>query len=319
MEKKDFIIVFMGTPDFAVSILEGLVSANFNIVSVITAPDKPAGRGQQLSESAVKKAAVSHSIAVLQPSNLKDDGFIHELQSLNADLFVVVAFRMLPEIVWSMPPKGTINLHASLLPNYRGAAPINWAVINGEKETGVTTFFIEKEIDTGKVIEQEKIAIEENETVGEVHDKLMALGTKLTVSTVGKIMIGEAHGIEQDSMTAATLKNAPKIFKPDCKVNWNQEVTVVHNFIRGLSPYPTAWTELTNNATGEVKSFKLFISSKTTQTVKDKTALLTSSDGILFPCADFYLCVTEFQMEGKRRMNYKEFLAGNKLEDWVIE
>jgi methionyl-tRNA formyltransferase len=319
MEKKDFRIVFMGTPDFAVSILEGLVSANFNIVSVVTAPDKPAGRGQQLSESAVKKAAITHSISVLQPSNLKDDVFIHELQSLSADLFVVVAFRMLPEIVWSMPPKGTINLHASLLPNYRGAAPINWAVINGEKETGVTTFFIEKEIDTGKVIEQEKIAIEEKETVGEVHDKLMVLGTKLTVSTVGKIMIGEANGIEQDSMTTATLKNAPKIFKPDCKVDWDQEVTVVHNFIRGLSPYPTAWTELKNKVTGEVKSFKLFISSKTMQSVKDGTALLTSSEGVLFPCADFYLCLTEFQMEGKRRMNYKEFLAGNRLEDWVIE
>jgi methionyl-tRNA formyltransferase len=308
MEKKDFRIVFMGTPDFAVSILEGLVSANFNIVSVVTAPDKPAGRGQQLSESAVKKAAITHSISVLQPSNLKDDVFIHELQSLSADLFVVVAFRMLPEIVWSMPPKGTINLHASLLPNYRGAAPINWAVINGEKE-----------IDTGKVIEQEKIAIEEKETVGEVHDKLMVLGTKLTVSTVGKIMIGEANGIEQDSMTTATLKNAPKIFKPDCKVDWDQEVTVVHNFIRGLSPYPTAWTELKNKVTGEVKSFKLFISSKTMQSVKDGTALLTSSEGVLFPCADFYLCLTEFQMEGKRRMNYKEFLAGNRLEDWVIE
>ena len=318
MEKKDFRIVFMGTPDFAVSILEGLVSAEFNIVAVITAPDKPAGRGQQLSESAVKKSAVSHSISILQPTNLKDEEFVEELRTFKADLFVVVAFRMLPEIVWSMPPKGTINLHASLLPNYRGAAPINWAVINGEKETGVTTFFIEKEIDTGKVIEQEKIAIGENETVGEVHDKLMALGIKLTVSTVGKIMIGEAFGIEQDSMTSDNLKNAPKIFKPDCKVNWNQEISIIHNFIRGLSPYPTAWTELTNIKTGEVKSFKLFLSAKTSETVNDKKSLLSTSEGILFPCSDFYLCVMEFQMEGKRRMSYKEFLAGNRIEDWII-
>jgi len=318
MEKKDFRIVFMGTPEFAVSILNGLVEANFSIVAVVTAPDKPAGRGQQINESAVKKSANMHSIPVLQPSNLKDEDFAIELKSFNADLFVVVAFRMLPEIVWSMPPKGTINLHASLLPNYRGAAPINWAVINGEKETGVSTFFIEKEIDTGKVIEQYKIAIGENETVGEVHDKLMSLGTKLTVNTVTKIMIGEARGIDQEQMTTALLKNAPKIFKPDCKVDWKQEASIVHNFIRGLSPYPTAWTQLRNKITGEVKTFKLFLSSKTDQIITDSTVISTYSEGILFPCSDFYVCVIELQMEGKRRMHFKEFLAGNRIEDWMV-
>lgn len=319
MMKKDFRIVFMGTPDFAVRILDELVQQEFNIVGVITAPDKPAGRGQQINESAVKKYAVSKNLTILQPTNLKDELFHSELRALNADLFVVVAFRMLPEIVWAMPPKGTINLHASLLPNYRGAAPINWAVINGEKETGVTTFFIEKEIDTGKVIERESVTIGENETVGELHDRLMELGAKVCASTVQKIMEGNATGIDQLELTEGKEKHAPKIFKPDCEINWNQPAAIVHDFIRGLSPYPAAWCKLINPEKGEEKTFKLFISEKTQNSSKGKNSILEDKEGIYFPCADFYLKITELQAEGKRKMHFKEFLAGNSLSDWKIK
>ena len=216
MNKQDFRIVFMGTPDFAVRILDELIQQAFNVVGVITAPDKPAGRGQQINESAVKKYAVEKELNILQPTNLKDEAFIQELSDLKADLFVVVAFRMLPEVVWAMPPKGTINLHASILPNYRGAAPINWAVINGEAQTGVTTFFIEKEIDTGKVIERSYVTIDENESVGELHDRLMELGAQVSASTVQKIMDGTAVGIDQLELAEGELKSAPKIFKPTC-------------------------------------------------------------------------------------------------------
>lgn len=317
MEKNDFRIVFMGTPDFAVRILDELVKNNYNLVGVITAPDKPAGRGQQVSESAVKKYASERGLNVLQPTNLKDLAFIGELRDLQADLFVVVAFRMLPEIVWLMPPKGTINLHASLLPNYRGAAPINWAVINGEKETGVTTFFIEKEIDTGKVIERSSITIGENETVGELHDRLMELGAQVTASTVEKIMLDKADAIDQLKLTEGDLKSAPKIFKPDCEIKWDRRMTEVHNFTRGLSPYPAAWCYL-SNAKGEKRSFKIFRGEPTDIPVTDHTHLKEEKDGILFPCADHYYKVTELQPEGKRRMNFKEFLAGNSLNDWSL-
>ena len=316
---KDFRIVFMGTPDFAVRILGELVEQQFNIVGVITAPDKPAGRGQQINESAVKKFALKKELNILQPTNLKDQHFINELQNLNADLFVVVAFRMLPEIVWAMPPKGTINLHASLLPNYRGAAPINWAIVNGEKETGVTTFFIEKEIDTGKVIERATIEIEENETVGELHDRLMELGAKITSSTVHKIMEGNITGIDQLQLTEGQEKHAPKIFKADCEINWQNTVQNVHDFIRGLSPYPAAWCSLYNHIKDEEKTFKIFKTEKTDRTVGNSKSLIEEKEGILFPCSDFYLRVTELQLEGKRRMNYKDFLAGNRLSDWRLK
>jgi methionyl-tRNA formyltransferase len=318
MNKKDFRIVFMGTPDFAVRILGELVDQQFNIVGVITAPDKPAGRGQQINESAVKKFAFQKELNILQPTNLKDEQFINELQNLNADLFVVVAFRMLPEIVWAMPPKGTINLHASLLPNYRGAAPINWAIINGEKETGVTTFFIEKEIDTGKVIERATIEIDENETVGELHDRLMELGAKVTSSTIHKIMDGNSAGIDQLHLTEGQEKHAPKIFKTDCEINWQNTAQNVHDFIRGLSPYPAAWCRLFNRVKDEEKTFKIFKSEKTERAVGNSKSLIEEKEGILFPCSDFYLRVTELQLEGKRRMNYKEFLAGNSLLDWQL-
>jgi len=319
MEKQDHMkIIFMGTPDFAVCILEKLIQAKKDIVAVVTAPDKPAGRGRAIQESAVKKCAVSHKIPTLQPANLKAEDFINELQWYNADLFVVVAFRMLPEAVWSIPPKGTINLHGSLLPQYRGAAPINWAVINGEKETGVSTFFIEKEIDTGKIIEQAKIQIGENDTVGEVHDRLMHLGADLTVHTVELIESNDTiPSIDQNSFDLTQVKHAPKIFKEDCKVDWSMDAKSIHDFIRGLSPYPAAWTNLTNETSGETRSFKLFISRKTGIKVTERK-ILTTKEGILFPCSDEYILITEFQPEGKRRMHFKEFLAGNTFEDWGI-
>ena len=315
MNKQDFRIVFMGTPDFAVRILDELIQQAFNIVGVITAPDKPAGRGQQINESAVKKYAVEQGLTILQPTNLKEEAFVQELSDLKADLFVVVAFRMLPEIVWAMPPKGTINLHASILPNYRGAAPINWAVINGEAQTGVTTFFIEKEIDTGKVIERSYVTIGENETVGELHDRLMELGAKVSASTVQKIMDGTAIGIDQLELSEGELKSAPKIFKPTCEIDWSQSVAIVHNFVRGLSPYPAAWTTLVNGVKNEQKTFKLFKAIKTELKVTDAKILKETKEGILFPCGDYYLLVSELQPEGKRRMTFKEFLAGNKIEE----
>jgi methionyl-tRNA formyltransferase len=318
MENSEFKIVFMGTPEFAVCILDKLVNENFSIVGVITAPDKPAGRGQQIQESAVKKYAVSKSLTVLQPTNLKDEQFQFELKSLNADLFVVVAFRMLPESVWSMPSKGTINLHASLLPQYRGAAPINWAIINGEKETGVTTFFIEKEIDTGMVIERSKLSIGANETVGELHDRLMQLGAEVTFSTVVKISKGTAKPIDQLKLAEGELKNAPKIFKQDCKINFEQPAASVHNFILGLSPYPAAWCTLVNHL-NEKKTFKLFKSEETNLPVLAKSIISASKEGLLFPCQDKHLLITELQPEGKRKMHFKEFLAGNTIENWQID
>lgn len=314
---KNLRIVFMGTPEFAVAILDKLVVNGVNIVGVITAPDKPAGRGLQLNESAVKKYAVSKNMNILQPTNLKDEVFVSELRDLKADLFVVVAFRMLPEIVWSMPPKGTINLHGSLLPNYRGAAPINWAVINGEKETGVTTFFIEKEIDTGRIIERNAIPIEENETVGELHDRLMELGAKTTLSTVVKIAAGNVEGIPQIELTEGALKHAPKIFKGDCQINFSIPVNKVHDFIRGLSPYPAAWCVLRHLIYGD-RTFKLFGCQKTELLTNGGKELKISKDGILFPCQDAYLLVTELQPEGKRRMDFKAFLAGNSIEGWEV-
>lgn len=306
----------MGTPDFAVTILDRLVQNNLNIVGVITAPDKPAGRGQQIAESAVKKYAACKDLNILQPTNLKDESFIKELQALNADLFVVVAFRMLPEIVWAMPPKGTINLHGSILPNYRGAAPINWAVINGEKETGVTTFFIEKEIDTGKIIERESLKIGENETAGELHDRLMELGAQLTFKTITKIIARNVVCIPQLELTEGELKPAPKIFKPDCKIDWSKDVQTVHNFVRGLSPYPTAWTLLKKGE--EEKSFKIFQTEKTQIPSNGKINLFSDKDGIYIPCNDYYLKVTELQPEGKRKMSFKEFVAGHDISTFNI-
>ncbi|MES2799473.1 MAG: methionyl-tRNA formyltransferase [Bacteroidota bacterium] len=311
-------IVFMGTPAFAVHILDAIIKDAANeVLSVITAPDKPAGRGQHLHESEVKKYALANDLPLLQPSNLKDLGFQTELAALKADLFVVVAFRMLPEAVWAMPPKGTINLHASLLPNYRGAAPINWAVINGEQKTGVSTFFIEKEIDTGKVIEQATIEIGVNDTAGEVHDRLMELGGEVTVSTIHKIASGDVAGIAQNEMLNVNLKLAPKIFRTDCKIDWSKSVRDVHNHIRGLSPYPAPWTLMVNQH-GEEKVFKIGATEITDIPIINSFEVTKNADGLLFPSGDYYILVKNIQPEGKRMMDYKAFLAGNKLEDWKL-
>ncbi len=309
----------MGTPDFAVGILQELIDQKMDVVAVVTAPDKPAGRGQQLSESAVKKYATSENLNILQPTNLKDALFIEDLKALSADLFVVVAFRMLPEIVWNMPPKGTINLHASLLPNYRGAAPINWAIINGEKKTGVTTFFIEQEIDTGLIIEREELEITENKTAGELHDKLLNLGKKLVSQSVRKIEDGTVVRIpQQDLIDEKGILPAPKIFKPMCEVDFSKDVQTVHNFCRGLSPYPTAWTVIENRETGEKKSLKLFKTEKTETSVENQDELIATKKDFFMPCEDFYLKVLELQPEGKRRMLAHEFLAGYDISKWKI-
>jgi len=310
-------IVFMGTPYFATTILSHLVENKCNIVGVVTAPDKPMGRGLKIGESSVKQYALRQKIDVLQPKNLKDEEFLNNLKNLKADLFVVVAFRMLPEQVWRMPQKGTINLHASLLPNYRGAAPIHWAIINGETTTGVTTFFIEKEIDTGQIIEQNKINIHENETVGKLHDKLMELGAKTTLSTIKKIETGKVQAIEQNKLETKTIKIAPKLLKNDCLINFNQPVENVHNFVRGLSPSPAAWCILEHPKAGK-KIYKLFASEKTTIKHENTNSIQTTKNGILFPCQDAYLLVTELQIEGKKRMKAKEFLVGNSMLNWTI-
>lgn len=313
----DLRIVFMGTPEFAVTILDKLVSSNENIVGVITAPDKPAGRGRKIHQSAVKEYAVEKGLHLLQPTNLKDEAFIDDLKALEADLFVVVAFRMLPEVVWAMPPKGTINLHGSLLPNYRGAAPINWAIINGEKETGVSTFFIEKEIDTGKVIEQAKVEIGINETVGELYYRLMHLGAETMLSTVEKIAKGDLEAIDQSQFESKQLP-APKIFKDDCKINFNQSAQTLHNFIRGLDPYPAAWCELFNSE-GQAKTYKVYSSEVTELKVEQATGFSSDKEGLLIPTNDYYVRIKEIQPEGKRKMDFKSFLAGNSLEDLLIK
>ena len=316
MKAKDFKIVFMGTPEFAVTILDGIIDSGYNVVSVITTPDKPAGRGQKVSESAVKQYAIKKNLQILQPEKLKSEEFIKALKSLEADLFVVVAFRMLPEIIWSMPPKGTINLHASLLPDYRGAAPINWAIINGEKETGVTTFFIEQEIDTGEILEKQSIPIDKNDTAGDLHDKLMNLGTALVIQSIEKIISGNYIAINQtDILGNQNPKLAPKIFKNDCLINWNQPAEKVHNFIRGLSPYPAAWCILENKTKNEIKNYKITSSKITDRKTSNNSTIELNKIGLFIPCSDFYIEILELQQEGKKKMNAKEFYAGyNKFE-----
>jgi len=300
-------IVFMGTPDFAVASLNALYENGYDIVGVVTAADKPAGRGQKLQESAVKKYAVEKGLKVLQPLKLKDPEFIEELRSLHADLQVVVAFRMLPEIVWDMPAKGTINLHASLLPDYRGAAPINHAIINGETESGVTTFFLKHEIDTGDVILSERVAIAEDDSAGDLHDHLMDAGAGLLVRTVKAIVDGNYK--EQPQAVSVDLKHAPKIFKEFCKIDWEQPVKTIYNLIRGLSPYPTAFTELNG------KTIKLF-KTQYEQTIPDVAPGDYVTDGktfLKFAAEDGFISVTDVQYEGKKRMTVEEFLRGMRL------
>ena len=300
-------IVFMGTPDFAVASLSALQQAGLIIVGVVTAADKPAGRGQKLNESAVKKYAVENGLRVLQPLKLKDPVFIEELKSLEADLFVVVAFRMLPEIVWQMPSKGTINLHGSLLPQYRGAAPINHVIINGEEETGVTTFFLKQEIDTGDIIFTDSVAITETETAGTLHDKLMVVGANLLVKTVKAIEADDYNEVPQPE--SEELKAAPKIFKDYCKIDWNQPNQTVYNHIRGLSPYPTAFTTLND------KNFKIFNAEPEDKEPGISTgAFLTDGKTYLkFATKDGFIKVTDVQFEGKKRMLIDELLRGMRL------
>jgi methionyl-tRNA formyltransferase len=302
-------IVFMGTPEFAVASLDALLTAGAHIVGVVTAPDKPAGRGQKLSESAVKQYAVAHGLKVLQPEKLKDPDFLAELKALNADLQVVVAFRMLPEAVWNIPPKGTINLHASLLPHYRGAAPINWAVINGEKESGVTTFFLKQEIDTGNVLFTEKVTLTGSETAGDLHDRLMNKGAGLLVKTVKAVESGRYKEHPQESFGATNLKHAPKIFKDDCQINFNQPVETVYNLIRGLSPHPTAFTTLNE------KTLKIYRANKEEGEpgIQPGGFLTDHKSYLKFACSDGFVSVTELQLEGKKRLAIEEFLRGMKL------
>jgi len=297
-------IVFMGTPDFAVGILKHLVENNCEIVGVITATDKAAGRGNKIQYSAVKKYALEQGLKILQPKNLKSKAFLKELKALQADLQVVVAFRMLPAVVFELPTKGTINLHGSLLPQYRGAAPINWAVINGEKKSGVTTFFMEQEIDTGQIIYKGETEITENMTAGELHDLLMNQGAEIMLKTVKAIESGNYPQTPQPQ--GVELKAAPKIFKEDCKIDWEQLTDKVHDFIRGLSPYPAAYTVLKN------KRFKIF---KTTK-VREKPTLspgqidTDNKTFIHIATNDGYLCIKELQMEGKKRMKTEDLLRG---------
>lgn len=301
----------MGTPEFAVASLEALLNAGCNIVGVVTAPDKPAGRGQKIHESAVKQFALSRGLEVLQPLKLKDSGFHDKLRSLKADLQVVVAFRMLPEVVWDMPPKGTINLHASLLPKYRGAAPINWAVINGEKETGVTTFLLQHEIDTGNILFSKPVSIGEQETAGDIHDKLMHTGAALLVETVKAIESGEYTPVAQPANLSGEteLPHAPKIFKEDCLIKWNQPAEKVYNHIRGLSPYPTAYTMFKEKA---LKIYSAEIMDKEPG-IQPGGFLSDDKTYLRFACLDGFICVKDIQMEGKKRMPVEEFLRGFRI------
>jgi methionyl-tRNA formyltransferase len=308
----------MGTPDFAVESLRQLIDAGVEVSAVVTSPDRPAGRGQQEQQSAVKEFALRKNLRILQPEKLKSEDFLNELASINAALFVVVAFRMLPEVVWQMPPKGTINLHGSLLPNYRGAAPINWAVINGEKETGATTFFIEKEIDTGRIIDAIKIPILETDNAGSVHDRLMVDGAQLLTKTVKEVLTGEVHSMPQaNAIGTEELKHAPKIFKPDCKIDWNQSSRMIFNKIRGLSPYPTAWTEIIDEA-GKTKSMKIF-SGIPIETLTNNSGKITREvTDLRFGTCDGWILVKELQLEGKKRMPVDQFLLGFKIESTTL-
>ncbi|MDM8207515.1 methionyl-tRNA formyltransferase [Bacteroides gallinaceum] len=312
MEKKDLKIVYMGTPEFAVESLKRLVEGGYNVVAVITMPDKPMGRhGSVLQPSPVKQYAVSQGLKVLQPEKLKDEAFIGELQSLHADLQIVVAFRMLPEVVWAMPRLGTFNLHASLLPQYRGAAPINWAVINGETETGITTFFLKHEIDTGEIIDQVRIPIADTDDVGVVYDKLMRLGGDLVLKTVDAILDGNVKTVPQESVPlSGELHLAPKIFKETCRIDWTQGTKRIYDFIRGLSPYPGAWTEFHVGET--VSTLKLFETQKIfADHALEPGAFVTDGKSYLhIATSDGYLNVLSLQLAGKKRMGIADFMKG---------
>lgn len=317
MKKEDLRIVYMGTPDFAVESLRCLVEGGYNVVGVITMPDKPAGRGHKLQFSPVKQYALEHSLPLLQPEKLKDEAFVEALREWKADLQIVVAFRMLPEVVWNMPRLGTFNLHASLLPQYRGAAPINWAVINGDTETGITTFFLRHEIDTGEVIQQVRIPIADTDDVGIVHDKLMMLGGKLVTETVDAILNDAVKPIPQEEMAVVgELRPAPKIFKDTCRIDWNQPVKRIYDFIRGLSPYPAAWSELVQ-PDGETVVMKIFETEKIIQShqLTPGTLLTDGKTYIHVAAADSFIGIRALQLPGKKRLKTDELLRGFRLTE----
>lgn len=324
MEKKDLRIIFMGTPEFALGTLGKLVEGGYNVVAVVTQPDKPVGRHQDtLQPSVVKQYAVSKNIPVLQPVKMKDPGFIETLRSFRADLQVVVAFRMLPEVVWAMPRFGTFNVHAALLPQYRGAAPINWAVINGEKQTGVTTFFLDHDIDTGRIIMQEPFEICDGYNVEDVYDGLMELGGNIALKTIDKIISGNGHvdSLPQDKLfpSDGILHQAPKIFKETCGIDWNQPVKKVYDFIRGLSPYPGAWTTVADE-NGKEYVLKVFKTAKTDIPAYGERGRFTSEAGCLFVnTADRKLQLEIIQLSGKKRMSARDFLNGRDVSGWKVK
>ena len=310
MDKQSLRIIYMGTPDFAVESLRALVEGGYNVVAVVTMPDKPAGRGHQLQYSAVKQYALSVGLPILQPERLKDESFLQELRSYNADLQIVVAFRMLPEVVWNMPRLGTFNLHASLLPQYRGAAPINWAVMNGDTETGATTFMLQHEIDTGNIILQERISIADDENVGSVHDRLMMMGANLVTRTVDTIIDAENQGVALPTIPQNNdieLRQAPKIFKDTCAIDFSRPALQVYNHIRGLSPYPAAWINQMPSAHPLAELLK------GAKVYKAAVTQLSEQKGhIIVPCADGYVDILELQLPGKKRMDAPSLLNGLK-------
>ena len=316
MKKEDLRIVYMGTPDFAVESLRRLVEGGYHVVAVITMPDKPAGRGHKIQYSPVKEYALAQGLKLLQPEKLKDESFIEELRALQADLQIVVAFRMLPEVVWNMPRLGTFNLHASLLPQYRGAAPLNWAIINGDPETGITTFVLKHEIDTGEIIQQKRIPILPEDNVGTIHDKLMVMGADMVVETVDAIIAGTISPIDQESIaTEEPLRPAPKIFKETCHIDWNKPCNEIHNLVRGLSPYPAAWCEWVS-PDGSRLGVKIFRTSPLPETGTSIPGSIRT-DGknfIEIACADGYVRIEELQLAGKRRMATADLLRGFHLD-----
>lgn len=318
MNKKDLRIVYMGTPEFAVESLKRLVEGGYNIVGVITMPDKPMGRhGSVLQPSPVKQYAVSQGLKVLQPEKLKDEQFLAELRELKADLQIVVAFRMLPEVVWNMPPMGTFNLHASLLPQYRGAAPINWAVINGDTETGITTFFLKHEIDTGEIIDQVRVPIADTDNVEIVYNRLMMLGGDLVLKTVDAILEGNVKTTPQEELVQIEeLRPAPKIFKETCRIDWTQGVKKVYDFVRGLSPYPAAWTELHQGEQAPVM-LKIFETEKQYCSHNYQPGSIDTDKKTYFRIAttDGYLNIHSLQLAGKKRMEVTDFLRGYRFDD----
>lgn len=322
MSKKSLpSIVFMGTPEFATTILKKIVEEGYPIAACVTAPDKPAGRGRKVQESHVKQYAVSQEITVLQPTNLKEESFVNELKQLNADLFIVVAFRMLPEVVWRIPRLGTINLHGSLLPDYRGAAPINWAVMNGDQKTGVTTFFINENIDTGDLLLKREMDIAPNESAGSVHDRMMHLGAETIIETIQGVNKGTLKAIPQSVINDTPKRPAPKIFKNDCRIDFSKKAKALHDFIRGLSPYPGAWLRIKNTQKDQVKTLKVFETNLTEGNIhnaSEEAGLIISDNKLYLIWNENQLEICSLQLEGKKRLSSTDFLIGFKADEWEI-